>query len=726
MNKEKLEEVFNRLSIYVAENDIRTAFELLEQLSESIGDTEYTYRFEQLNETYQLILRYFAQGVKDPERPALIKRLKKDAFKLADDLKEHIFTKSAEIPSIHIDQIHKNHLNLASDKLVDLFKELLVMEPFSDERLERLHSFFIRFWQKSHYTENESSVLLKAIESDDLAWHEKSLLVSALTLGLLKNFDSNKFHLLITIIDKKEEQVWQRALVGLVFALHRFDKRLHIYNDLYNRLKSWDNPEIESAVEKIALQIIRTQETEKISKKLQDEILPEMVKLTPKLAERLDLDNILSDDLNEDDNPDWESIFKDKPDILDKMSELSAMQMEGSDVFMSTFSALKNFRFFHQVANWFLPFYKENSEVKEAAIAIGNEEKSSNFLETLEKIPIICNSDKYSFCLNLRNMPAQQTQWMANIFMSELEQVNELYESEKLVNTGEQDRFIFTQYIQDLYRFFKLSPNRNYFTDLFTHNLKLYDNEFFKLLSTGKESINKIAQFYFEKKDYQKANEVFTLILKSGESNYQIYQKLAFSHQKLRDYKTALDYYLKAEFFDENQVWNMRKIAYCNFKLKRPKKALKYYLQVESYEPDNLGVQLQIGRCFLELRKYDDALKRFFKVEYLDNNNIKVWRPIAWCSFLIGKFQNAEKYLLKVIEKEGNKHDYLNLGHVYLSNGKLLKAIENYKASIEQHDNDYEEFVEEIAQDYKILHRHGIDRYKIKLIQDHLYFETEI
>ena len=36
------------------------------------------------------------------------------------------------------------------------------------------------------------------------------------------------------------------------------------------------------------------------------------------------------------------------------------LQVEGSDVLMSAFSQLKDFDFFKDVTNWFLPFYKEN------------------------------------------------------------------------------------------------------------------------------------------------------------------------------------------------------------------------------------------------------------------------------------------------------------------------------------------------------------------------------
>lgn len=48
-----------------------------------------------------------------------------------------------------------------------------------------------------------------------------------------------------------------------------------------------------------------------------------------------------SDDLN----PEWEN-WIDKSGITDKLREMGELQMEGADVYMSTFSQLKQFPFF--------------------------------------------------------------------------------------------------------------------------------------------------------------------------------------------------------------------------------------------------------------------------------------------------------------------------------------------------------------------------------------------
>jgi len=59
----------------------------------------------------------------------------------------------------------------------------------------------------------------------------------------------------------------------------------------------------------------QVKETEKLSKKLNEEILPQVAKLRPRIEEKLDLDNILPKDKNEEKNPDWSEMFSDSEEI---------------------------------------------------------------------------------------------------------------------------------------------------------------------------------------------------------------------------------------------------------------------------------------------------------------------------------------------------------------------------------------------------------------------------
>jgi tetratricopeptide (TPR) repeat protein len=118
------------------------------------------------------------------------------------------------------------------------------------------------------------------------------------------------------------------------------------------------------------------------------------------------------------------------------------------------------------------------------------------------------------------------------------------------------------------------------------------------------------------------------------------------------------------------------------------------------------------------MKDYENALKYYFKVEFLAPANIKIQRPIAWCSFMLKKLDTAKKYFEKIIDIEGNRHDFLNLGHVewYLGNKKA--AIERYKQSIEKADFGW--FAKELSADSEILISYGIDPINIPLMRDYL------
>ena len=149
---------------------------------------------------------------------------------------------------------------------------------------------------------------------------------------------------------------------------------------------------------------------------------------------------------------DWEDFFSDSPNVYKKLEEFSNLQMDGSDVFMGAFSMLKRFGFFESFTNWFLPFYKTHPEIKKSISNIDQQFDWDSFFEGIEKAPVMCNSDKYSFCLNLGFMPDMQKTMMLEYFNMELTQMKEVSDTENLHNTDSKDKTVFTQYIQEIGR----------------------------------------------------------------------------------------------------------------------------------------------------------------------------------------------------------------------------------------------------------------------------------
>jgi len=585
---------------------------------------------------------------------------------------------------------------------------------------ENISAMFRIIWLSDKLKDTEIDFLRKINESIAVAWYDKSVIVSALTLSLLRHFDSNKINLLFTFYEKGENQIWQRALVGLVIALAFYNNRIAYYPDIEQRLKAIQGMKSsDKSVENIIIQYIRAKETEEITKKIQNEIIPEMMKIKSRLEEKLDLGNIISSAKFEDKNPEWETFFKDSPGIYNKLEEFSNLQMEGADVFLGAFAMLKQFNFFNEVKNWFIPFYKENDSLANVFEGLGEGVDISQFSTGIEKSNFLCNSDKYSFCLNVKHIPAFQKATVFELFNMEMKAMNEMAMDDELIHSDTRTKVIITQYFQDLYRFFKLHPFRNEMEDIFKLSSPLYDTRFFALWINDINIIRNIGEFYFEKNKYHDALKVFNRIIEENK-NFELFEKIAYCYEHTGDFNKALVFYHKAEFLDKNKLWLKTRIAYCARRTDDFKKAVNYYKEAENLDPENLEIQVWLGQTYLEKEDYEKSLQHYFKVEYHQPDNYKVFRPISWCSFMLGKYENAGKYLHKAITIDATKHDYMNMGHILWSGGNTKKAIENYIMSIKSSDNDLEWFSNTLNEDSKYLIDKGIHSFDIALMTDYL------
>ena len=742
MDRKSLERNYHRVINFVYDKKLKDALDGLKDLVIQSRKGDFISQYESFDETYENLLKYSVEGVNDPEREKIYTHLLVSVIELADlslqsayldvsdqyiyQLKKKIEIESKQIKEAAINSIE----DLAFDKeLSEVLKGSL--ETLTDKKEEYqkhqevLVKIFNLIWLTDKFKDTDIKLVNSIWEAKNFPWYEQAIIISALTLSSIRCFDVKKIELLIDYSFNEENQVRQRALVGLFLNLYIYNRRIPFYPELRDKIESLGaNEDIQQQIELVTIQLLKSKETEKITKKLEDEILPEMVKFQPVLKDKLDLENMFSDDFTEDKNPDWERVFEDAPDLLDKLQEISKLQMEGADVFMSAFSRLKHFEFFNEVTNWFRPFHKDNFEINEI---LNNEQKnfdSDLFLDGLANSFFMCNSDKYSFCLNIQLMPELQKSMMLEMFYAELEGIKELQNEDDILNKSTSIKSIYSQYIQDLYRFYKLHPLKFEFTDIFNLKLDFYNCEFFKLLVKDENILRNIGEFLFEKNYFDQALEVYIMLNKQGDNSLEIFEKVGYCYQKLKNYPEALNNYKKAELFDANRAWNLKKLGLCNRYLKNYEESLSYYLEAEKLEPKNIYILTYIGNSYLDLDQPEKALEYYYKVEFQEDDNIKVLRPIAWILFVTGKFEKAKEYYDRLMKNEANKYDFMNLGHVEWCLGNQKTAIKNYKLSLNREDNNLKAFMASFNEDKKYLLEFGIDEFEITLMMDYLRYIT--
>ena len=95
----------------------------------------------------------------------------------------------------------------------------------------------------------------------------------------MQYFDIRKFMLLFDAYQHSANDINQRAIVGLALIIYRYDKRLSLYPEVAARLKLLNEDAIfANNLSVIQIQLLRCRETEKIDKKMREEILPELMK----------------------------------------------------------------------------------------------------------------------------------------------------------------------------------------------------------------------------------------------------------------------------------------------------------------------------------------------------------------------------------------------------------------------------------------------------------------
>ena len=727
----------NHILEFIFRRQLKDAFDKLFELSVDCLNIDYRNQLNNHYITYENMLKYSFELSDDPEKEKVYDRLLRALLEINDDIKEDIILHKRLLSYYRFKEniVENETLNEDTSEIINklAFEQEIEQLLQSSAGLKKsstqaqkqdydqnLNNIFRMIWLTDRFRESDIKLVSGFGKSDKLPWHDKCLIVSALTLSLLRHFDPAKISLLFEYYESGINQVWQRALTGLVLGLYIYDNRLKLYPEIIQRLKAVQGDKrITKNIEAIIIQFNKTRETEKITKKINEEILPEMWKLRSTLEEKLNLDDILSSKSIEDKNPEWETVFEDSPELYSKIEEFSNMQLEGSDVFLSAFSMLKRFDFFNEISHWFMPFYSDNESLSLEMDNVEGEFDTGTFLEGLERTTFLCNSDKYSFCMNVRYMPAAQKSMMVELFNMEINAMNEMGKDDEIINSESKDKAVFTQYIQDLYRFFKLHPLKHEFKDVFNYTFDIHNAVFFNILVEDTSVLRNIAEFYFQKNFFRDALEIFEK-LSPDEHNYELFEKTAYCYQQLEQYEKALELYQKAEYLDKNRTWVQNKIALCYRKTGNYQKAVEYYRYSEKLDPENLYIQINLGHAHMDMEDYETALKYYYKVEYLDPKNNRVHRPIAWCSLILGKFDAAKKYFEKVIAGGGNKNDYMNLGHVLWCMGNKNEAIENYKNSLIKSDMDINWFSKVFEEDSKHLVRLGVPAFDIPLMLDYL------
>lgn len=711
----------------ICEKRMNEAFVVLNEILSKINNWDLQNKLKEIETAYNYMLDYMRQDIADPKRMEMHQKLLRDTLVIADKVNliqislepYRTFYLKTQDKLRNAEQQHTLHSllieleayteNYALGELLKTEDSAQKLDNIRKRHEEAQTTLFDIIWTTPYWTPEEESTAKQILESVLISENDLCLFVSAVTLSLIENFDRKKLMLLFDAYHHKNNQINQRALVGLAFIFQLYHNRLPFYPEVTARLSMLNEDEtFAHSLNRVQTQILLSKDTDKINKKMQEEIIPEMIKNANSHNLRIN-----PDENEEDFNPDWVQNIENSA-FGDKLREMSELQMEGADVYMSTFAYHKGYPFFHPINNWFYPFDKQHSlVVKELGDGTG-----SNVIDLILESAFFCDSDKYSLLFTIMQIPPAHRDMMTRqLSEQQLDELKSERNSESIKTLSGRPELISNQYIHNLYRFFKVYKFRSEFLNVFDEPIRLNEYPILKESMYKPELFKSLVNFLFRKEHYKEAVEAYHILLKLEGDNAELYQKMGYCYQKLKSYPQALNAYLKADMLKPDNVWTNRHLATCYRIMNDYGKAIMYYKKAEQVQPENRSLLYNTGSCLVELGRFDEALQYFFKLDFIEPENLRTWRAIAWCSFMLKKPEQAKKYLDKIIEKNGVAPDYLNAGHVAWCLGDMKKAMEFYTKSCEL-SGSKALFLDVFNKDKQYLIENGINEYDIGLMYD--------
>ncbi len=689
-NSEKITQYYNRIRDLILDSHLSEAIAKLKFLFSKLSYPALSARLGEVENTYSHMLRYMAQGGNDTSRERIYADIIDELLYINE-----LFLRESRIPDnrdIYSEIIRNNRQRQESLKtLLDLytscFAEYSLAQTMCAPELAQIKlrkeelttAIFNRIWTGAPGRGDLKALkdyLLSAAANDDLV----AVIVSAMTLALLQHYNPHYFDIMLDMFEfEVSDKVRGRIIIAIVFCESRYGHLLNRNRYRRDRLRNIiDRHGISHAFKTSLLNIVRTRDTEKVIETMNKEVIPQLMKLNPEILEQMRKGSF-DPEISVEGNPEWESILE-KSGLSEKLRKLSDMQSDGTDVMMVAFANLKNFPFFREPSNWFLPFDSSNSAIHHDC------DSDNRLIEILNRTSgMMCDSDKYSLMLAIAKMPEAQRDMMRSQLDMQLSQLDE-EGKDRFLHSGNPalDDEIMSA-TRDLYRFFKLFRRLDGLYNPFARNIDFKEFIDLDILNNDVEIVRLISEFYFKRNCYAEARPLLEILGNRPDADGLLWEKIGYCCEQTGDLSSALEAYTRAELLSEATPWLITRLAEVNKKLHNYKAAALYYEQLVLQNPEKVSYLVNLGDMLLQDGKYSEAITKYQQARYYNPEDIRILRANAWAELSAANYEKSQDYYSQILLTAPIASDYLNAGHSALLYGNIRTAIDFYRHAIEAH-----------------------------------------
>lgn len=690
MTINEFDKVYDEILAKIETGSLVEAFDSMRHLAKMADLNAYEQRIDNLEQAYFYFHRMLAGNAPFPNAS-------EESDRIAAQITELVAKMWREVSAQNGDSLYGSQLRFqalrpeetAESLIADYYDEYsrlgTDMRALTDtgtrRRLEQLaNDIFMRIWTMDTLTADEAQTLSNVLSDSDIPVYDRLMWIAA--LGLSPFDDVRRYELLYALYSDTNERISVVAFIWLCFAA------------LVSRN---EDSEACKLVNKIAKQkpqdaIIFMLEYECVFAEHNDSI-----EYTLPMASFGPLAGMPTSGIDTDPAQFLEKIQASMPEgSIEKLKEFQNAQMRGDDVFVGTIGRMRHFSLFRNLSAWFLPFHMERSELAPIVDTEG-----AGVASIMEKMPMLCDSDKYALLLSLSDVPeSMRAEMLANTYMSfsQLSGSEEGAEMMKSLDAKPTRRSLMNNYLKNLVRL------RRYFTRSKELSLPGDDSNLGELFDWKKVSpaLKEFQYLVDELVRKERFNVAAELIDQNtiGTNNVERIQRNARIYAKVGRYSSALTYLLEKRQDGENSIETA--IDFIEYWLKADNMVRAgniiwaYDLASNLYDNvDDDKHQLEVLADFaLEVGQFDRASNMMLHVYYLHSDpSIKLSIKTAETLAITSDWQSVTDVLqplkeanVENVSAKGRMRLFNLLGLAYWQADNRQAALDCFKRAIKSTD----------------------------------------
>lgn len=694
---------------------VTQALEKLRVEAAAYPGESYADRVEALRTEFGYMSDYMLKGYRDDKRGELFEDLKERMTALDFDL--HVRRTLLENPILKVSCRDTGESYGSAVMVMQKLDEATGLPEKYDVLTNTFNALLVsRFWTSRD--EEEWTSLLVSVNPV-----YASVLVAALTLSVMTNYCQHKALCLSNVyLGGSDDKLRQRALVGAMLAVSRRGGDEAETAAVLERLMTVSGAT--GDVLSLQMQLLACAAAESDAREINDNIMPNLVKNQPF---RLSKNGFVEKDEEKDSfDPDADARMMES--VQAGVDRMVRMQKNGSDVFFSGFSAMKRFPFFVKTVNWFTPFTKENPGISQEMNMLG---QSPLVNKVMENGPF-CDSDKYSFILGY-----------GSVYKSMPDNVRKMVEDGEVSPLGMGDAkaqatpgFARLQFLQDMYRFFKLNAVGGAFCNPFSEVEK-----YLPAVAVRRHVSDLSRKTLFScmlrderlwKLPVDMKTSPLTRLLASFENKegYDYLSCMAEFAVRTKNSERAMEYYSRCLRLKPDDPAMMRGMARACYATKEYAKAAFYYDALHTLFPKRKSYVLNYAMSMVMDGMAESVVNDVYKLEYENPDDAGVLNTLGWVLLHAGKAEQAADVYAKMLGKSGDSADFsvlLNAFYAQLATGHAMEAVEmmkKYCQTLGQEERAAfaEQLADAMREDGKMLQLYDIKKAEKSIIVSQLAF----